>query len=71
MTPEQEKLLRDVHEAIVGNGPMGHKGLVSRMQDVEQYQTNDKRFKNRVAGGVAVGTPVLLAVWEYIKWKFI
>ncbi len=71
MTPEQEKLLRDVHTAIVGNEGIGHKGLVSRMQEVEEYQVKDKRFKNRIAGGVSVGTPFLLGLWEWIKYKFI
>lgn len=70
MTPENEKKLNEVHAAIVGNEAIGHKGLIPRMQDVEKYQDKDRRFKNKLAGGFTVGTPVVIALWEWIKYKF-
>lgn len=69
MTPDQEKLLRDVHTALIGND-MGTTGLVKRMKSVENYQALDKKYKQRAAGGLVVGNLVLVAVWEYIKWRW-
>lgn len=71
MTPEDRKKLDEVHAAIVGNESIGHKGLIPRMQEVEKYQEKDRHFKNKIAGGVAVLTPALLAIWEWIKYKFV
>lgn len=66
MTPNYEKKIDDLHNAIVGNPEMGHHGLVSRVRDVEDYQQKDKEFKHKVAGGLAVGTPILVAFWHWL-----
>lgn len=71
MTPEQEKILREVHSAIVGNPVMGHKGLVQRMAEVEDYQNKDSKFKNKIVVWCGVGTTVLVCAWELFKWKYI
>lgn len=63
MTPEQEKLLRDVHTAIVGNEGIGHEGLVSRVSKLEKY-------KNKVALAVLIGTPVFGVLWAWVQHKY-
>lgn len=67
MTPEQEQKLDDLHDAIVGNLRLGNKGIVLRLQELEDYKEKDQKFKNKVAGGIAVGTPVLVVVWHQIQ----
>lgn len=36
MSPHQEEMLKELHDAIVGNEKLGHMGLVKRMNAVEQ-----------------------------------
>lgn len=66
MSPDQEKLLKDVHTAIVGNESLGQKGIIPRLNDVEKYQQKDKLYKAKVAGGIAVGTPIFVAFWHWL-----
>lgn len=66
MTAEQIKQLNEVHAAIVGNKDLGQKGIIPRLEEVERYQNNDKIFKAKVAGGLAVGTPILVGLWNWI-----
>lgn len=68
MTTDQEKKLDELHAAIVGNN-LGQKGIIKRLDEVESYQEKDKAFKYKVAGGLAVGTPVLIAAWHWLKAK--
>ncbi len=73
MTPESEKLLMDkvnnIHLLLAGSEYDKSVGLVNRFEKIEKYIEGDKKFKQKVAGGVAVGTPVLVAICEYIKHK--
>jgi hypothetical protein len=69
MTTDQEQKLNELHTAIVGNPALGNKGIVARLQDVEKYQETDKAFKYKVAGGMAVGTPILVVAWHWLKGK--
>lgn len=67
MTAEQEEMLKDVHDAVVGNLRLGNKGIVVRLQEAEDYIEKDKKFKQKVAGGIAVGTPILVVLWHKIQ----
>jgi hypothetical protein len=67
MTPEQERKLNELHTAIVGNEEMGHEGLVTRVKRHEKYIEDDRKFKNKVAGGVAVGTVAATGIWTFIR----
>lgn len=78
MTPEQEEKLDDVHRkvtevylALTGNEKLGHKGIITRVVAVEKYQEKDRRFKHRLAGAIALATPVLVVLWEWIQRKFL
>lgn len=71
MTEDQERKLNEIYAAIVGNEKMGHKGIIHRLKDVEKYQEKDRRFKNWLAGVVAVITPVLVIVWAWVQKRFL
>lgn len=74
MTKEQEVKLdncelkiREVHAALVGNETLGHRGIVSRINALEEYKENDKKLKNKIAGGVAVGSVIGGSIWTWIS----
>ena len=71
MTPQQEQKLNEIHAAIVGNPAMGQKGIIPRLTELEKYRERDEKFKNRIAGGLAFGTPVLVIVWHWIQKKIL
>jgi len=65
---DSEKL-NAVYNAIVGDN-LGNKGIVARMAEVEDYQEKDKKFKNRVAGGLFVANFGFATFWSYILKHF-
>lgn len=66
MSPDQEKLLTDIHTAIIGNESLGQEGIIPRLKAVEKYQQKDKLYKAKVAGGVLVGVPLLSEFWHWL-----
>jgi len=70
MTVEQQQKLNEVHAAIVGNPSLGTKGIIKRIDELEAYKEQDEKFKNKVAGGLAVGTPIFVAFWHWITKHF-
>ncbi len=52
MTQDQERILKEVHDAIVGN-KTGNKGIIPRLEDLEKYRESDKKIKWGMAGGLA------------------
>ncbi len=78
MTPEQEKKLNHVSDrvdqlyaAFVGNETMGQKGIIKRLSQLEREQEKYKTQRNRIIGGVAVGTPILVIIWHWIEQKYL
>lgn len=69
MTREQEKKLDEIYVSIVGNPSMGQRGLAERVKNLEEYKKKDQAMKSKVAGGLAVGTPLFIIIVEYIKHK--
>lgn len=70
MNAKQIQQLNEVHSAIIGNAQLGQKGIIERLDSVEKYQDKDKKFKWTVAGGLSVGTPFLVGVWQWIVKHF-
>lgn len=71
MTREQEKKLDDIYTAIVGNADTGVRGLAYRVKGLEDYKKKDQTMKAKVVGGLAVGTPILVVIVEYLKHKLL
>lgn len=69
MTIEDKQKLDEIHTAIVGNPSMGTKGLATRIGELEDYKKSDEKMKYKVAGGLAVGTPIFVVAWEWLKGK--
>ena len=76
MTQDQEKKLDQIHELLAGS--LEKEGLVHKVgemgfsiKELKEYKEKDERFKAKVAGGIAVGTPALIAAWHWIVDKVI
>jgi hypothetical protein len=54
MTEEQERMLKDVHTAIVGDEKYGHLGLVSRTRKTEEKVKNIEK-KGLLIGAAGAG----------------
>lgn len=74
MTPDQEEKLDKIHELLAGS--LEKKGLVHKVEgmedelrDLKKYKNNDEKFKAKVAGGIAVGTPILVGAWHWFWGK--
>ena len=57
--------LDEIHVALVGNPAMGHKGLVSRMEDVEKTQAEHGRKFLIATGAIAAFT----LMFDWVKGK--
>ena len=49
----QDKTLSAIHSALIGNEPLGQKGLVKRIEHVENHVTKMEHLKVKLAGAVA------------------
>lgn len=74
MTPDQERKLDKIHELLAGS--LEKKGLVHKVgemdrtvKELKDYKDSDEKFKNKVAGGLAIGTPLAVGFWQYIWGK--
>lgn len=72
MTPEQEKKLYEIHELLAGS--LDKKGLAHKVNEMDvvvmelkTYKEEDEKFKHKVAGGLVVGTPILIIFWTWFK----
>lgn len=66
MTSDQEKMLKDVHEALVGND-LGQEGLVKRMTKQEKKTENLER---KVLLYSSFGSGIILT-FKFLLSKFI
>jgi len=54
MLRDMDKTLTQLNQTVIGNTLYGQKGLVSEIDDIKKYVETDKKFKNKVIGGLAV-----------------
>jgi len=65
MTKEQEQKLDQIFVAIVGHQPTGVRGIADRVKSLEEYKAKDKALKNKVIGGLSLGTPIFVVAWHW------
>jgi hypothetical protein len=70
--------VKEIHQAIVGNEPMGHVGMIKRISLVEERMTRQEEFatnfkviiaKIGAVGGV-IGFVLAFLIERLIKWIF-
>ena len=65
--------LTRIETAIMGDDKMGTKGIVhqqvehgKKIIELQEYKNKDEKFKQKIAGGAAVGIPLLTLGWNYL-----
>jgi hypothetical protein len=49
MTPDQETLLKDIHQCLIGNELHGQKGVLQRLENCEiKVESLDKKKANKI-----------------------
>lgn len=69
MTEDQSKMLREVHECLLGNENTDTPGIIKRVNILEKYQEQDKKRWWKISGGIVVGVPVTALLIEWAKHK--
>ena len=59
-----DKRVERIERVLLGDEEAEQDGLVHKVKDHSQYIENDKKFRNKVLGGIAVGTPMFIVFWE-------
>jgi hypothetical protein len=69
----QERQIQDIHDkvnrlytAVCGDECLGVEGTIKKVDRHERYIENDKKMKWTIAGGVAVISSALAAIWTKI-----
>lgn len=65
----QEKFQQKVSTALFGDQDAQIPGLAKRVSDSEKYIEKDKKFKQKVAGGLFVISIAGVPITEWIKQK--
>lgn len=68
---DTEKFQARMTTAIFGDEQAKIKGLAQRQSDTEDYIENDKKFKQKVAGGLFVVSIAGVPLWEWVKHKLL
>jgi hypothetical protein len=59
-----DKRLERIERVLLGDEEAEQDGLVQKVKYHSQYIENDKKFRNKVLGGIAVGTPIFIIFWD-------
>jgi hypothetical protein len=61
MEEDDKKMLVDIHRALVGDSELGVKGIVGRVDSLEEYREADKKMKWIGAGMITTVSSGLTA----------
>jgi hypothetical protein len=70
MLRDMDKTLTQLNQTVIGNPTYNQKGLVSEINEIKEYVETDKRFKNKVVGGLAVVGFIWTIAIEYVMHLF-
>lgn len=59
-----DKRVERIERVLLGDGEAEQDGLVHKVKNHSDYIENDKKFRNKVLGGIAVGTPIFIVFWD-------
>jgi len=70
MLRDMDKTLTQLNQTVIGNPTYNQKGLVAEINEIKEYVETDKRFKNKVVGGLAVVGFIWTIAIEYVMHLF-
>ena len=59
-----DKRVERIERVLLGDEEAEQDGLVHKVKNHSDYIENDKKFRNKVIGGIAVGTPIFIVFWD-------
>ena len=59
-----DKRVERIERVLLGDEEAEQDGLVHKVKNHSDYIDNDKKFRNKVLGGIAVGTPIFIVFWD-------
>ena len=59
-----DKRVERIERVLLGDEEAEQDGLVHKVKNHSEYIENDKKFRNKVLGGIAVGTPFFIIIWD-------
>jgi hypothetical protein len=59
-----DKRVERIERVLLGDEEAEQDGLVHKVKNHSDYIENDKKFRNKVLGGIAVGTPIFIVFWD-------
>ena len=59
-----DKRVERIERVLLGDEEAEQDGLVHKVKNHSDYIENDKKFRNKVIGGIAVGTPIFIVLWD-------
>ena len=59
-----DKRVERIERVLLGDEEAEQDGLVHKVKNHSDYIENDKNFRNKVLGGIAVGTPIFIVIWD-------
>lgn len=59
-----DKRLERIEMVLLGDEQAEQEGLVHKVKKQSQYIETDKKNKNKIIGGIIVGTPIFIVFWE-------
>ena len=59
-----DKRVERIERVLLGDEEAEQDGLVQKVKYHSEYIENDKKFRNKVLGGIAVGTPIFIVFWD-------
>lgn len=71
MTPDQNKKLTELHEALCGNKTTDNPGLIARVKVLEAQSEKDKIVRNKFMGGLFISVPLITVFIEWCKHKLL
>ena len=59
-----DKRVERIERVLLGDEEAEQDGLVQKVKYHSQYIENDKKIRNKILGGIAVGTPIFIIFWD-------
>lgn len=58
-----------IKNALIGNTEFKQKGIIHTVAEHAEHIEGDKKFKNKLAGGMAIGIPAAAGAWAlFVEW---
>lgn len=65
---KMDNKVKKIYDVVVGDETFDQKGLITRVKELEGYQTKQEALKNKIIGASIGGGVLFTGLWEFIKF---